>query len=59
MKLTSYGFIAHGGRKSQEHARQEQQLRNREFIKQTIALPSGATFTICRAANASAHDDEE
>jgi hypothetical protein len=51
MKHVAYGTYS---KDRTEEFRQEREQRNREFVKQRIALPSGATFTICRPGTAAA-----
>jgi hypothetical protein len=56
MKSTPWGSFS---KASAERFRQEREERNREFIKQRIPLPTGATFTVCRPGAAAAQDAQD
>jgi len=58
MKYSAPQFGQHT-KKTMERFRRIREVRNQEFVKQQISLPSGATFTLCRGSSAAAEEHED
>lgn len=55
MNLVQWGCFS---KAQQDEHDQQRDARNADYIRQQVKLPSGATYTVCKAASAAASEPE-